>query len=202
MLVEKPVGVGKIMKFGACQLSKDRSGYVIITGAARSGTGYVTAVFRKAGLDIIHERYGNEGVSSHHIAPYLRFYTKSTILHQVRDPLPTIASIQTLNNKTWSGIQYFIPCCRTNNLTLRCMQYWYWWNILIDGFPVIRYQVEQIARHWDEICLLANLPSMVLPNIPTNTNTRGHSQFTWQDLRRTDVELYDKIRVMGEEFGY
>lgn len=195
-------GVGTKLGFGNCQLSKDREGYIIITGVSRSGTGYITAIFRQMGLDVRHEKYGRDGISSFHIAPYLQFHHKATLLFQTREPLQTISSIQTLRPRTWNGIQHFIPYYSKGNLTKRCMQFWYYWSIMIDGLPVYRYQVEEIGQYWDEICHIINIPNVELPDVPTDTNTREHTQLEWPDLRAADVELYDKIRALSEQFGY
>lgn len=194
--------VGRSLGFRNCRLSMDRPGYIIIAGTARSATNYIAIVFQQAGVDLRHERYGQDGISCFQIVPYLQFHNKAIILQQTREPLVTISSIQTARERTWVGIRYFLPCYDTENYTRRCMQYWYYWNIMLEGFPIYRYQVEQIEQCWDRICELTNTPNEGLPDVRKDVHTRQHSQWTWQDLKEADVKLYDKIRAMGEKLGY
>ena len=78
---------------------------IIIIGCGRSGTGYIHKFFQRAGLDFGHEVEMQNGQSNH----YKTFDDLSeydVILHQIREPLKVISSLQTFREDTWN---YFYP---------------------------------------------------------------------------------------------
>jgi len=80
---------------------------IVIIGCARSGTKYISSLFNKVGYDVGHEKLGKDGIASWGLVPdsgkvpYGPSFSElrgrdMTVIHQVREPLAAIASIETL----------------------------------------------------------------------------------------------------------
>ena len=92
---------------------------LLITGCARSGTGYASLLFKKMGLDIGHEEYGADGISSWLFAvdaenvpwgPSRKDVKFGKVFHQVRHPLKAIGSIYTYEpEESFSYTSQHIP---------------------------------------------------------------------------------------------
>ena len=89
-------------------------------------------------MDVGHERMGSDGAVSSIWAVDADVYPASheqgmrpkfgMVLHQVRHPLDTIASLTTAQDESWDFVCRHIPVGRKAPLLQRCCEYWYHWN--------------------------------------------------------------------------
>ena len=185
----------------------------LIVAAPRTGTTFIANVLQAVGLDIPHERHGTDGAVGWEYAvdcnrtawggqrsdgAFVRVW------HQTREPLPTIASLQTTHGYTWDWIGRHIAL--PADLLSRCMTTYVEWNALCERMTRDHYRVEDVrdgSETWRQICRWLGLPEDTLcPPIPTNTNTREHAPVTWVDLRNTDPLLADRVRQTAARYGY
>lgn len=137
---------------------------LLITGCGRSGTGYVSQVFRQCGYEVLHEQIGAFGTSSREMtfestwvpwgAPRNNIKFEH-VFHQVRHPLDTISSMYATNplsSPSWIYIFQMIPeMTPTDSLLTTCVKYWYYWNIHAEEQAELTYRVEAIADVWEDI---------------------------------------------------
>jgi hypothetical protein len=189
---------------------------LLITGCARSGTGFISHLLQACKMQIGHEKTQKDGVSSwvmctdaKHV-PWavdsrhkIRF---SHIFHQVRHPLNVIASVQTEGEPSWKYILKHIPeIKKEDSRIVKCAKYWYYWNLKAEQQAEWTYQVEQIDQVWNEFCsrLGRKLNRSQLEAVPRNVNTRTHTEISWEDLKaQLDPELYDNIQKLAARYGY
>jgi hypothetical protein len=77
---------------------------VVVTGCGRSGTMYMSKYFQAMGLDVRHEKHGEDGISSWYISEgwksratknyYGSKLRKIVAIHLVRDPLKVMSSMR------------------------------------------------------------------------------------------------------------
>lgn len=135
---------------------------LLISGCARSGTKWMAAVLQGLGIDIEHETIGKNGIASWYmVSPnmplgvlYLGYPLKSDtiVLHQVREPLSCISSINRVFRE--DAIDYAseqlctqLPEIVDANSRLEwVMAYWLYWNRLVEENAVWRYQIEDVTE--------------------------------------------------------
>lgn len=158
---------------------------IMISGCGRSGTRYITFVLRRLGMDVGHERIGNDGIASWCTAvetealPWgesIKNVTFNKIFHQVRHPLKVIPSVCTFKENSWQLICNYIPCSMDEPVMLRSAKYWYYWNIEAEKMAEWRYRIEEFSDVFDEFCWRLNVPidRSALESVPTDINTRRH----------------------------
>lgn len=191
---------------------------LLVTGCARSGTGYISRVLCHAGLDIRHEQIGKDGISSWVMVaptektpwgPGRKNIHFTHIFHQVRDPLKTISSVfSTEPTASWKYIMDYIPqILPEDSKTVKAAKYWYYWNLKAAELAEWTYRVEDIREVWVEMehRLGRKLDISALDCVPKNANTRGNHlrDFTWEDLKRElEPNLYRDIRALARFYGY
>lgn len=190
---------------------------LIITGCGRSGTHYTTKVLRSLGLDIYTERLGKDGVADWKLAiePYRDFYDgeiieEAVIIHQVRHPLDTIASLHTFANISWAFIQCFIPMSGKEPVLLKAMKYWYYWNLIAQRKSQFTYRVEDLIDNLGEIERLSDYKlkdHSIALEIPTNISSRTSwsqhpSEVKWGELKEADPVLGQHIVDLAKDYGY
>jgi len=184
----------------------------LITGAGRSGTAYITRVLKRCGLRVEHERPGRDGCVSgfycfeaksypgKHVAPRPQF---DVILHQVRDPLKTIASVRTGNSRGWA--QQFVDVEHSASPLRWACYYWKTWNMEAERQALWTYRIEALSDVWIDLqrvlCFDA-IYDYATSYIPLTVNTRAHEAITWQDVERAAPEIYGDIRAMADRYGY
>ena len=192
---------------------------LLITGCGRSGTGYMSAILKKSGYDILHERLGKEGLVSWPMAvnyisssePSLNDSFEHTF-HQVRHPLLVMTSwIHTVNNvrhPEWGFVRQHIPEIRlTDSLMVHCAKYWYYWNLLAEKKAEWRYRIEDLNQIFPEFMLRSGLilNANALKEIPPNYNTWRFAshKLNWDHLEKSlPPDLYQNIRDMTVRYGY
>jgi len=158
----------------------------LVTGAGRSGTGYIANVLTALGCLTGHEdifgpkklREAEEilwppdvpGDSSWLGAPYLDALPEGTVvLHQVREPVANVRSslrIQFFRTPSWyrSFAEQHAPALLVGSEPERCLRYWLEWNRMAERASTLpaleyyRYRLEDIDRKIvAEICLRIGL---------------------------------------------
>lgn len=153
---------------------------IAVIGCGRSGTKFISER-----LNLGHERYNENGIADWSLTTDGYFSKPEDdliYLHQVRHPLKTISSCQTIDDeRVWAFIAKYIDL-KNDELVLRCMKYWYYWNLLAEAKAVYTYRVEQLGF--------------------STANTRLHTDLTWNDLYKTDEDLTNKIITLSLRYGY
>ena len=144
----------------------------LITGAGRSGTGYIASVLSALGCPTGHEEiFGQKllqdaeeirwplevhGDSSWLGAPYIDALAAGTVvLHQVREPVANVRSslrIHVFSSPSWyrSFAEQHAPALLTGSEVERCMRYWLEWNRMAGRarekpqLDYYRYRLEDI----------------------------------------------------------
>lgn len=179
---------------------------IIILGCPRSGTKFISEIFNINGIQIGHEKMGSFGISSWclvsgddkvcHGPSYEKvlniFGNNSLIYHQVRNPLQTISSLTTISKKSFDFVKNYIPMDSKESLNLKCMKFWYYWNLMAEKLTTNRYRIEDVDF------LLPNFKGLNQKNI----NSRRHVNLNWDDLRMENEELANNIKVLSERYGY
>lgn len=189
---------------------------VVVIGSVQSGTKYISKVLSAAGLDVGHEIIRPDGISDGAYT-FLDFpvppYRKYAILHQVRDPIRTISAIKLIpywvwarfeNHQSWRQLVFVDIRGQDSNL-LKCMKYWYAWNLKAESQADLTYRVEAINSVWDQICDLIGISrGGGLPAVPCDTNSQAdaYAMDTWDDLFACDEVLAKKIISMARRYGY
>jgi hypothetical protein len=191
---------------------------LLITGCGRSGTHYTARLLQEMGLDVPHERVGEDGAASwkHIVSGTFVYLGKNReavidstgfdrILHQVRHPLKVISSMQTFSDSTWSYMANYIDLDLKAKPVKRAMQAWVRWNKLIEGKAQWRFQIEQLKEQFDEFCRQAGLPAQAIPHVPHEAKDSRTARFKpvrWADLVKIDSALAQQVRSLALEYGY
>lgn len=185
---------------------------LIITGTARSGTRYTSHAFKSLGFVIEHERMGRHGTADWLVPAWSdQAWTKRRrfpIVHQVREPLGTIASLSTIGRNAWSQIAKFVPeISKDRDLRDRMLAYVVW-NDLAQSMAVYQYPVEELSAHIPKLVDIGGFP---LPPKPRrwdftvsllDRNARPHDTLTWRDLDTSNQRLADQVRKRADRYGY
>jgi len=187
----------------------------LITGCARSGTRYIATALTASDLEIGHETMGRDGIASWLLAvqsewvpwgPLPGVFKFKNILHQVRAPLHTISSLQTLLPISWHYACAYIMCTMNAPLIVRCMKYYVEWNRLAKAKATFTYRVEHIGDVLADLSALlgVTIDRSVVFGIPADVNSRRglFRSVGWDDLRRADEKLACEVASVAEEFGY
>lgn len=183
----------------------------LITGAGRSGTKYMARALQRCGLDVGHEQVATDGIVSSfycfdapgypgkHPAPRPQF---DLILHQVREPLASIASIQT--GRSWDWTCQFLPVSEDAPLLRRACYNWLVFNEEAERQAVLTYRIEALENVWPTLQRLIGFeaPYSAIANLPRTVNARKHSSVTWSNVKQAAPEIHDDIRNAAVRYGY
>jgi len=181
---------------------------LLIIGCGRSGTKYTSTVLSALGADMPHEKIGKDGMVSWKEAfqPKWKLGLQySKIFHQVRSPLGVINSCQTIREDSWKIISNHIPVEREDQLLIKCMKYWYYWNLLCERRAHQTFQVEQMQDMLKNIAkLLAINPEEFEKYHDNKINTRrkAYQSHSWEDLEQYDKDLVKKCKQLALKYGY
>jgi len=113
------------------------------------------------------------------------------VLHQVRNPIDTISSSHAIKLKeSWDLIISNVKeISKNDSLLLKCMKYWYYWNLMAENRALETYRVEEIKS-----------------KVSKDTNTRIKSDLyrkvSWSDMEKEDSDLTSQIRSLAIRYGY
>jgi len=180
---------------------------VIIVGCPRGATGYASKFFTHNGVDMGHESFGVNGISSWCIVPggnhslwgpsfneVIAKYGKDTpIFHQTNHPIETISSLMTITKHSMDYAARFTNISESNTKLKNCMLFWLEWNTLAEKLTAKRYKVSDIAKQWDGL-------DKVYPD--TKYNDRPCRQYTEKELLYEDTVLWLNIIKKAREYGW
>lgn len=193
---------------------------IVVIGCGRSATKFVSQLFYELGIQIGHERLEKHGIASWALVPdtYTRVWGPSynlvrhlemPIVHQVRNPLAVISSAMTVfsDQRTWNFIGKFIPINENDSLILRSMKYWYFWNLLAEKKAIHSYRVENIENELETLLEIGRFKTTgdkegVLRILSKKIHSRKHTELCWDDLKKTDEVLTNKILNLSRRYGY
>ena len=194
----------------------DRSGLAII-GCGRSGTTYTSKMFSSFGIDIGHERLKKDGISSWYLVSdqtqvplgpnYFQIKKlKIKIVHQIRDPIKSISSMQSMGKPSWNFLANEIPIeLNEDSKIVKAMKYWYYWNIKAEKKSDFSYRIENIEEVLSRLMDIGGFSVRnfdKMKKIDKKTNTRKHTDLNWNDLEKEDYELTQKIKNLSINYGY
>lgn len=192
----------------------------LITGTGRSGTHFTSAALSALGLDAPHEAVGRDGcVSWKHAATGLFEYIgkgRATriedpgfgpVIHQVRDPLKVIASMQTFSLSSWYYMAKSIELRLTEPPLLIAMRAWVGWNRLIEPRASWRFRIEDLDAVFPELCRRIGVELDVsgvppLPKARRDSRSHRYQPLSWSDLDQLSPEWSLEVRLMAERYGY
>ena len=186
---------------------------ILITGCGRSGTKYISLVLRELGLDVGHESLGRDGIVSSIFAVRADKYPPyhcsvrpefDVVLHQVRNPLDTIASLETSLDVSWDFTCPITGVDRNAPILQRSAEHWYHWNLICEEISDWRYRIEDLPSVWSTWCDYVGLRGAkyeTVAHISHKTNARRHRRITWDDIKAA-TPLYAEIRRLAKRYGY
>lgn len=179
---------------------------LLISGCGRSGTKYITKLLNELNVIAFHEVQETkcEVIVDWHLLCNNPF-KEIPMIHQVRDPLKTISSVTKISSVSWDLIKEKIPIEKTDSTILKAMKYYYHWNKLAQTQSLYTYRVENIENEIEKILELVGVKEYdksIIDNIPKNVNTRKHTDYSWDILKRIDLPLANKIIELGKSYGY
>lgn len=167
---------------------------LLITGCGRSGTAWISAVLRSLGFDVRHEGEGQHGTASWCLAagdvPLPSWHKPvansnwTTVLHQVREPLASIASLSTVRAGSYLWASRYVDIDPHALPLKRALRYWVKWNELAESLAVSTYRVEDI--HHDT----------------PRRNTRSAYPTSWEHLRAIDSRMAEEAIALASRYGY
>lgn len=188
---------------------------ILITGCPRGATKYMYVLLRTLGHSVLFEKKGTvftvswkhikSGTFENPCAENNIDNSFDKIIHQVRHPLPTIASMTTLWVMSMNYIGQFVALpdeiINRNNTVKNCMVAWAGWNKIIEQKANWRYRIEELPEVYEEWCKQLEIPVTRLP-IFGKVNARKHDDLTWEDLEERDKALAEEIKLLAIKYGY
>jgi hypothetical protein len=203
-------------KWGVDPLPQKEQGkvkrHVLVTGTGRSGTTYFSDLLTLLGLDVGHQRNGNDGCSGAEFAidsdwyPWFPVYGGGDcanvgerrsdykykhVLHIVRHPLWCIPSLMknypAINPEFWADNAVMDPIVMSQSSIIRNASMYYGINKRIDesGQAEYRCQLEQIHEHWSRLMEILEMPGTPDPSLKASNQASGWGQYeplTWAQL--------------------
>ena len=186
--------------------------HVLVTGTGRSGTTYFSDLLTLLGLDVGHQRNGNDGCSGAEFAidsdwyPWFPVYGGGDcanvgerrsdydykhVLHIVRHPLWCIPSLMknypAINPEFWADNGVMDPKVMDGSSVYRNASMYYGINKVIDesGQAEYRCQLEKIHEHWEELMDVLEMHGTKDPSLEATNKASGWGQYeplTWGEL--------------------
>lgn len=191
---------------------------ILITGTPRCGTHYTAALLQSLGLRVLHESVDADGaVSWKHLCEGVFIVSErnrisqicdpgfKTIIHQVRNPLKSISSMQTLRECTWSFLARHIDLDMDAPVAVRGMQCWVGWNMLAETKAEWRYRIEDIKSVFPEFLQHLKLPTQPIPKLgheKRESRVERFTDLTWGNLVHADEALAQRTAELARKYGY
>ena len=206
---------------------------LLVIGCGRSGTRYISKLLIKCGVDVGHERTGKDGVASWYMTPGLESEAHYTgtglpfgkmskyadlgsdpiIIHQVRHPLKAIASQQTFLPASWKYVESFAftKISPKDSRLLKCMKYWYYWNLKAEQSADALFRVEELPNEFEAFCVALGRPELVsdasykiLKETSTTINSRRkrYTPLAWRHLHKEAPHLCTRIKKLATKYNY
>jgi len=192
---------------------------MIFLGCPRSGTKYITKVCESVGKKVGHERCAKNGISywklvagTEHAHAGLMSFAGHRVLHQVRDPIATIGSMQTLGGNAWSFMRKHLdlPKIKGESKIVVGAKAWVGWNKRAQEIAQHTYRVESLTDPdvWTKFCKWTGIDIGVraIYSVPFDVNTRlGHVKYasiTGRTLRDLNEEVWREVKDLAASYGY
>ncbi len=191
---------------------------ILITGTPRCGTHYTAALLQALGLRVLHEAVDVDGAVSWKHTGHGTFTVPkrnrvseifdpgfTTTLHQVRNPLKSISSMQTLRDCTWKFMTHHIELDMDAPVVVRGMQCWTGWNSLAEAKAEWRYRIEDLKEIFPEFLTHLNLPVQPIPELSRESRESRLERFTplrWGNLLHADESLAHSTAALARKYGY
>lgn len=186
---------------------------VIITGAPRSGTKYVSQVLSQYDLKVSHETWKNDldvFVDWHEVPVCRRGFD---YVHLVREPLRCISSMQTISIHSRDYFKRYCPSAlpyRADTLSFLCECWLCWTETATNRATEGTFQLESLAnpRHAEEFVdactgwhgITVDLTPFL--SVSKKTNSREHTNVTLKMLEELSPQHIDPILRAYDKFGY
>lgn len=174
---------------------------LLVIGTGRCGTGFISKLLSEAGAEVGHEWMGADGTADWR-QTFHSHCREWSIVQQVRSPLPTVGSLQTMSlaSVAVANSHMSLPEKRLE----RSMLWYVKVNLIAQQKALFAYQVEAVDEVWDRLCELTAIPGRPMPEVPTNINTRhlSYTMPTWDELDKCNEKLAKRVRELGRSYGY
>ena len=156
---------------------------VLVTGCPRSGTLYMARLLKLVGVPVRHEKW-RPGcgivdwglMAGLHLVDYIPDFDNAIVLHQVRNPISTIESMQTMRQSSLRKLCSHSGASLEDAPLVRLAKAWLFWNAQIETFADITYRVEDIhngSETWCRLCELLNIATETpVPKLDRSIHTR------------------------------
>ena len=136
---------------------------IAVIGTGRSGTNFFAAVLHELGKDVLHEKFGADGIASWCLVPDCddavygpggnKLDNTFAIGHQVRDPLKAIGSLTTFNRASWKYITENSPAIEKmpRRIMHRAMRHWLDWKVRAGEKSSFTWRLEDLKNAPPEI---------------------------------------------------
>jgi len=191
---------------------------ILISGTPRSGTHYSAAVFQAIGVKLKHEEVDEDGaVSWVHIVEDTFYVPErkrtreifdpgfTRIIHQVRHPLKSISSMQTLRPCSWEYMGRHVAIDMDAPLPVRAMQAWIRWNSLIGERSQWRFRIEDYRAVFGELLGQLGLDPVPFPEVSREKRESRSSRYPmlgWENLLHADAGLAGEVADLAVRYGY
>lgn len=201
---------------------------LLVLGSGRSGTMFTAKALRTVGINVLHEKVGDDGTVSHYfvvdsdwypMAPWQDKQLKKHVgerrsdfefkhtLHITRDPRKAIPSMTKIfGSVTW---QFYvdnglIPDIR-KNATLRAMHYWLAHNKLSEKQADLTFNLERYQQAWPAVMEMLGTnepyPAHLKPMNKTG-GFRAYTPLTFDQMIDIDADLGKQIKHLAKRYGY
>ena len=181
---------------------------VTILGCSRSGTLFVSLLYKAIGVDVGHEKARKEGmVGWPTVLPvHLEQYPEAERLLLVRNPLNVVVSTLTHRKIMWENLATHIGKLPKTPL-LRSMEYWTRWNNMCKPLCTGVVHVESLGPGSEEWKMLLRAVGKAQDtpfpaNIRTNTNTRSHPKHNIRAWESKWPSYVSRLRKAAKLYDY
>ena len=156
---------------------------ITITGCPRSGTKYLSELFKLNGFDVGHESLGKDGTVNWCLAgnsknPLYGEPCNGPLITVVRNPYDCIPSICGIRGKAWRWIYNSIPELKGLPLLERAQKFWVMWTAMAISNSYYYFKIEEIENEFPILCEKSGLEfgGIVRYDLPKTINSRPQFQ--------------------------
>lgn len=203
---------------------------LLVLGSGRSGTTFTAKALQVAGVNVTHEKVGQDGTVSHYfvvdsdwypMAPWKGWVEKEkmhvgerrsdfefeNVVHIVRDPRKVIPSMTKIfDSVTWEFYvrNGFIPE-GLKKPVLRAMHLWLNHNTAAAEQADLTFQLERYQHAWPALMELIGenvpYPQYLKPSNKTS-GFKKYEPLAWHQLLDIDRDLGRQIKTLANRYGY
>lgn len=215
-------------KWGVSKSSMKTKKKLLVLGTGRCGTMFTTKALRTVGINVLHEKVGEDGTVSHYfvvdsdwypMAPWQENQGKKHVgerrsdfkfehtLHIVRDPRKTIPSMTKIfGSVTW---QFYVDngliSAYHKRSLHRAMELWLNHNLMAEEQADLTFNLERYQHAWPAIMEMlghnVTYPAHLKPMNKTG-GFRAYEPLTWEQMEAVDSDLAKQIRKLAKHYGY